>query len=125
MFAALGILYIIGGTFKGVILGFFICVFGLLIIIFELISADMIKIYFQFYWLWFGRGGFFIFVACLILSTAALELATGVIGIAIGLMYVLFGFLRTVPFPQPFCGGPGYETRQPPPKPKEAAGSNA
>ncbi len=57
--------------------------------------------YFGFFRVYWGRGAFFIFLSCLVLTNAIINVILGALLLIFGIAFVVFAFLPFMPPPRP------------------------
>jgi len=95
-----GILHFLTANFASILSGIYTLCFGVLILMMELKSPNILRVCFGFFQYWAGRGLFYIYlgIGCFFWNWMMIFGATVV---AIGILYILIQFLTSWDIPPP------------------------
>jgi len=89
-----GVFLFIAGGFQPLVIGIYTVLFGAAVIVLEFKSAVQLEKYCSFLFSFFGRGLFYIFVGCIILSGGVYHILSGVIVISAGILYCVLEYSK-------------------------------
>lgn len=100
---AVGVIMILGGisqffpvTFQGLVIGIYVIIFGCAVGLLEFQIPPQVSRYASFMFSFIGRGIFYIFVGCIMLSDNVLKAIAGSLVAIVGVGYVALEFVPSI-----------------------------
>ena len=88
-----GIKFIFSGFFQATLVGFYVCLFGIATVIFEVLTPAAVLRWFPWMSTFLGKGLFFIFLGCIAGGNAEWYLFVLIFDLIVGFLYVILNFV--------------------------------